>query len=158
MPNMIKKRLFLHIAIYICSTTNHLDNIIHRPQNPSQPSRKRKTKKLIPTHPPPIKPHLTTAQPSPKSKSIHPFHNFSPLRPLFHPLFTASIISNSSSVGFCGSTANRINPSCIHVAICTPSSLKIRQLCTARPPWIRLPKTSIQNHRPPPSSLLLLAL
>lgn len=75
-----------HSYIYICSTTNHFDNIIHRQQKSiSNQQKKKENKKTHSNLPPSNQTHLTTAQTSPKSKSIHPSIHFTTSPPSAPP-------------------------------------------------------------------------
>lgn len=80
------EKAFLHIAIYIfiCSTTNHFDNIIHRPQNPSPTSRKTKKKKNS-FQPTPLQSNPPHHRPTFPRNQIHPFTTSPPSAPSSTP-------------------------------------------------------------------------
>lgn len=84
MRNVMKKRFFLHIAIYICSTTNHSDNTIHRQQNLSQTSKKKENQKNS-FQPTPLTIQPTSPPPKLPPKQIHPSIHFTTSLPSAHP-------------------------------------------------------------------------
>lgn len=86
MRNMMKS-VFFCALLYICSTTNHLGNTIHRPQNPSQINKKKEKKKTKKTHPNPPPSNQTPPhhRPNLPRNQIHPFTTSPPSAPSSTP-------------------------------------------------------------------------